>query len=251
MSRFKLSLILIALSSCCKDTEIIKQLENKDYVFSIYSLLYMENITIHKNNNKLKRIIFNNKSFYDNTEYFSNDSLQSVWYKGLKNENSFNFQDIKTKDTLILRTDLDTTLYIFENKILKKIKMPYNDYLFLINSYDNSQINMTLVAGINQIKRADYKIVLDTGSYQDFYSQSYYTYLPPLNYLRYYTEFYKLDFPKLSYKSISIKSYSVLITSDDINISNEFDNKGRIKKSYILSTKFPQSSDTLTFNYFE
>lgn len=251
MSRFILVIIVSALSSCCKDTEIIKQLENKDYIFSIYSTLYMENVTIHKNNNKLKRIVFNNKSYYDNSEYFSNDSNQSVWSRGLKNDIRFQFKSIKTKDTLMHITSLDTTLYIFESNILRKIKMPYNDYLYVINSYNSNKIDMTLVAGVNQIKRADYIIELDTASYQDFYPQSYYTFLPPLNYLRYYTEFYNLDFPKLSYKSISIKTNSILISSEEISIKNEFDSINRLKRSFIIRKNYPISNDTLTFTYFD
>lgn len=251
MSRFKLIILFgFFATSCCKDTEIIKY-ENPNVVFSIYSSLYMENTTIHKSNNKLKRVIFNNGSYYDNIEYFSNDSSKIVRSKSIIDSSKFSFKNILSKDTLIFTNNTDTIYYLFENDNLKSIKMSYNKELYIINSYSHSQIDITLLAGNNQIKQADYKIILDTASYQDFYPQSFYEFIPPLNYLRYYTDFYNLNFPKLSYKSISIKSYTSLIASDDINVNNEFDNKGRIMKSYINRVKYPKRNDTLSYNYFE
>ena len=251
MSRFKLIVVVVLLSSCCKDTEIIKQLDSSKLTFSLYSSLYRENTTVHKNENKLKRVIFNNSSYYDNAEYFSNDSLQSVWSVGALDSYTFKYKNVKIKDTLVFTSVSDTILYLFENNMLKKIKMSYNNELYIITSYNNTDLEMTLVAGINQTKQADYKVIFDTASYQDFYPQSYYAYLPPLNYLRYYTEFYNLNFPKLSYKSISIKSYTSTIATDDINIRNEFDILKRIKKSYIIRSKYPVRNDTLSYSYFD
>lgn len=252
MSRFKLIIIVVVIlfSSCCKDTEIIKQIENMNFTFSLYSSLYKENVTIHKNSNKLKRIVYNNKSNFDNLEYFSNDSLQNVWANGINTNWTYLYRDIKTKDTLVMTNSYDTAIYIFANNVLKKIIMPYG-LVYIVNSYSNSQIDITLVKGINQLKEADYLIVLDTASFQDYYTESYYNILSPLNYLRYYTEFYKLDFPNLSYKSISIKSYSVLRASEEISIKNEFDSMNRLKRSFILRKNYPISNDTLTFTYFD
>ena len=250
MSRFKLIIIFFLLSSCCKETEVIKQIENKNFTFSLYSSLYKENVTIHKKASKLNRIVYNNKSNFDNLEYFSSDSLQTVWANGINNTLSFKFKDIKTKDTLVMTNSYDTATYIFANNILKKIIMPYG-YTYIVNSYSNTQVDVTLVRGINQLKEADYLIILDTASFQDYYTESYYNILPPLNYLRYYTEFYKLNFPNLSYKSVSIKSYSVLRASEEISIKNQFDSLSRLKQSFILRKNYPISNDTLTFNYFD
>lgn len=254
MSRNKLAialgiLILIGITSCCKDTEVIKY-ENPNLVFSIYSSLSKELTTVYKNNNKIKRISINNPTYYDNVEFFSNDAFQSVWSIGTLENYNFSYKNKLSKDTLVFKSAYDTILYIFENEKLKQMKMARAG-LFVINNYSNTLLDISLMSDDGKIKKADYKLILDTGSYQDFYPQSFYEFMPPLNYLRYYTDFYDVKFPKLSYKSISIKLNPFFTLADDITIKNEFNSKGRISKSYIIRSKYPIRNDTLSFNYFD